>query len=145
MANVRVLRQPALECQAQVDAFYARNGAQGRARPGDLFFCAYVGDELVGCVRYCVEFQTPMLRTMMIDEKYRRTGLGKQILEEFAKFLDENLIHNVYALPYTHLESFYSEIGFKRVDPDFAPDFLYQRLTAYNGPGDVKMICMKRN
>jgi N-acetylglutamate synthase-like GNAT family acetyltransferase len=144
MSKVTILQQPALECQDDVNQLLERNGSGGRARPADLFFTAYVGSKLVGCVRYCVEFQTPLLRTMMIDEEYRRQSIGQQLMDECVRFFDTNNIRNVYILPYVHLEDFYRKVGFKRVDAEFAPDFLFQRLSAYNGPMGIKMICMKR-
>jgi N-acetylglutamate synthase-like GNAT family acetyltransferase len=144
MPKITILQQPALECQDDVNNLLERNGSSGRARPTDLFFTAYLDSKLVGCVRYCVEFQTPLLRTMMVDEKHRGQAIGKKLIDECIQYLDKNGIRNVYILPYVHLENFYRKVGFQKVDAEFAPDFLFQRLSAYNGPTGIKMICMKR-
>lgn len=131
------------EVASLVDSFYELNGSSGRARSGDLFFLAMVGGGLIGCVRYCVENETPMLRTMRVHQDYRRQGVGRALLTCFAAYLDARGVRNVYCLPYPHLEDFYGMIGFIRVSPDDAPEFLQQRLRAYD-PGGTQYICMKR-
>jgi N-acetylglutamate synthase-like GNAT family acetyltransferase len=129
------------EAAKLVDPFYERFGFSGRARGTDTFFLAMKDDELVGAVRYCVEENIPMLRTMMIHPDYRRQGVGQMLLAEFARFLDARGIRNVYCLPYSHLAVFYSSIGF--VGADDVPELLKERMRAYATTGE-KTICMKR-
>ena len=126
-----------------VDPLFERNGSRARAREDDLFFLAMIENSLAGCVRYCVESGTPMLRSMMVDEQQRRMGIGLKLLQEFAAYLDRNQIQNVYCLPYAHLETFYARAGFLRVHPGEAPAFLQERLQDYTWTG-TRCICMRR-
>jgi N-acetylglutamate synthase-like GNAT family acetyltransferase len=129
--------------QALVDEFYIKNGSQGRTRLGDTFFLAKNQNELIGCVRFCVENKTPLLRTMMIAPEFRRQGVGLRLLKKFAEYLDENKIKNTYCLPYSHLAEFYGMIGFQKVGSDQIPRFLKARMESYELSGSQN-ICMRR-
>ncbi|HET9218337.1 MAG TPA: GNAT family N-acetyltransferase [Terriglobia bacterium] len=67
-----------------VDPFYEKNGRRRCARDEDLFFVAIDDGQVLGCVRYCVEADTPMLRTMMVDAAHRRRGIGLRLLPKQA-------------------------------------------------------------
>lgn len=131
------------EVRALVDPFYESHGSQGRARDSDVFFLATLGSHLLGCVRFCVEENTPLLRTMMVAEAHRRSGVGRRLLLRFAEYLDQREIHNTFCLPYAHLESFYGLIGFERVADKDRPRFLTERMKLYDRVGG-KFICMRR-
>jgi N-acetylglutamate synthase-like GNAT family acetyltransferase len=126
-----------------VDAFYERNGSSARARPDDIFLLAMMDETLIGCVRYCIENNTPMLRTMRVDTNHQRRGVGLALLAGFAEYLDGRNIRNVFCLPYSHLEEFYGRIGFVRVSLNSTPPFLQERLHGYD-PTGTHYLCMKR-
>lgn len=122
-----------------LDAFYKAHGSPSTARPGDLFFIAYADNEIVGCVRYCVEFDTAMLRTMRVANSFQKQGIGSLLLKTFAKYLDQNKIKNVFCLPYTHLEKFYGSVGFELAPEKTVPEFLIQRSLEYKNRGTVTL------
>lgn len=132
------------DAKSAIDEFYKNNGSKGTARKEDLFFVAYSDNKIVGCVRYCVEEGTSMLRTMYVDSSCRQQGVGRILLEAFAKYLDKNKIGNVFCLPYTHLENFYGIINFKVVAPKEVPQFLIDRSIAYAKAG-THTIYMRRS
>lgn len=142
--KIRLVKSPGAEAAAFVDKFYAENGGLAKARPGDLFFLAYSDQEILGSVRYCVEEGTPMLRSMMVHRDWRGQGLGQQLLEEFAAYLDIESIRKVYCLPFAHLEAFYAKAGFVRAHHDEVPKFLQTRMIEYNTK-PKKVICMRRD
>ena len=127
-----------------VDGFYEKHGSQSRARDPDLFFLAMSGQNLIGCVRYCTENATPLLRSMMIAENHRRKGIGARLLQAFCEFLDQNDIHNVFCLPYGHLGEFYTRMGFIQTAPESTPLFLAERLRDYSTSGK-SYLCMRRS
>lgn len=143
MESIRIEQVTAGKLKNVIDEFYARNGSKGTARNDDLFFIAFLNDQVVGCVRFCVEEGTPLLRTMYIDESMRQKGVGKRLLLEFGKYLDLNNIENVYCLPYVHLESFYGTIGFKIADSATVPQFLIDRSNEYL-KNNTRTLFMKR-
>lgn len=135
---------PGTSAKVLVDPFYEKMGKSHRAREEDLFFVAFENQEILGTVRYCVEKNTSVLRSMFVHIDYQKRGIGKKILLEFEKYLIKNKISNTYCLPYPHLEGFYSLVGFKKIDPNDGPVFLKERMARYSDELNVKTILMKR-
>jgi N-acetylglutamate synthase-like GNAT family acetyltransferase len=140
MENLEIHLQAGREAAGLVDLFYASNGSSGRARSDDLFFLPIREEKLIGCVRYCVEHETPMLRTVQVHLDHRRQGVGRALLHRFAAYLDNHGDRNVFCLPYSHLENFYGLIGFARVSRNDAPGFLQERLSAYDPDGSATSV-----
>jgi adenylate kinase family enzyme/N-acetylglutamate synthase-like GNAT family acetyltransferase len=125
-----------------VDTFYENSGRSARARPGDVLLVAIdEGGEILGCVRYCVEEGTPMLRSMLVAERARKRGVGAALLAQFDSFLREQKVAGIYCVPFTHLESFYASIGFKRVEN--GPKFLLARLDEYRHAGQSALLMFR--
>lgn len=143
MNPVRVELVPGREIKMAIDEFYKKNGSKATANDEDLFFVAFSATQIIGCVRYCLEENTPMLRTMYVDSSFRKKGIGRLLLQNFKKYLDENEIHNVFCLPFPHLQKFYGEIGFEVVVSRSVPTFLVHRATTYATNGTMT-IYMRR-
>lgn len=141
--SVKVELLPGMVARFLVDPLYEAGGAKARARNDDLFFLALLEKQPLGCVRFCVEEKTPLLRSMMVAEAYRGRGVGEKLLAAFRAFLDREGVRDTFCLPYAHLESLYGKIGFVKVDAAETPPFLLLRLAEYNR-GEKRMICMKR-
>ncbi len=144
--EIRAVKWP--ESAKIVDPFYASQGASHEAREADLFFVASRGDEILGTVRYCEEFGTAMLRSMMIAESDRRAGVGRMLLQAFENHLKALGEPEAFCLPYSHLVGFYGLIGFELiVDESLAPPFLQERLADYRAKYTAfgkKYVCMRR-
>ena len=136
--EIQILR--GTDARSIVDPFYERNEKSPCARDEDLFFIAMENATPLGCVRFCVESGTPMLRTMRVDSEHRRRGIGSRLLQAFAEYLDANSIHDVFCLPYSHLDAFYGSVGFERVLPEDAPPFLQERIRAYDPTGALYLV-----
>lgn len=132
------------ELKNSIDSFYASHGSKAKARLDDIYFLACHLEDIVGAVRFCIEEETPMLRTMLVDLNYRKLGIGTELLEAFENFLVEKSISNIYCLPYPHLEKFYAQIGFYKIGIATAPKFLEHRAKLYLERNEI-VICMKRN
>lgn len=141
--SVRVEIIPGSIGKTHIDRFYLAQASKSLARDTDTFFVAVLGDELIGAVRYCIENETPMLRSMMIHEDYRRRSIGRRLLRKFEDYLDARDIHDVYCLPYSHLVRFYAKIGFQLVPEVEVPPFLRERLREYRKTGK-DFVCMMR-
>lgn len=131
------------EFKSKIDAFYARYGMSARARDTDLFFLAFNQEEVIGSVRFCIEEDVAVLRSMMIADFARAKGLGFRLLQEFQAHLNSNKTVEAYCLPYAHLEKFYGKIGFKKIADDEAPKFLQERAVDYRAKGETTIL-MKR-
>lgn len=135
------------DAAALVNPLYEKNGSTSRAREGDQFFLILHEGECVACVRYCVEEGTSLLRSMLVDEKHRRQGMGQKLLGEFVVYLDQNQIRDVFCIPYAHLESFYGKAGFQRIEATEIPTFLAKRMENYSLKGQAQgktFLCMRR-
>lgn len=141
--TIKIKIKPGSEVSQLVDAFCLKNGSQGKARDTDLFFLAYQNENLVGCVRFCWEENTAMLRTMMVDESVRQQRIGSALLAAFENYLVENKIKNTYCIPYSHLDKFYGKIGFQIIPEEKVPPFLIERLQTYRAKGKT-FFCMRR-
>ena len=141
---ISIARVIGKEARRQVDTFYSADGRQTRARDDDLFFLAQLGGKLVGSVRYCVEFGTPLLRGMLIHPDHRAQGIGRQMLTAFAEYLDSQNIRGVFCVPYDYLEEFYGQIGFRQVERGGMPTFLQERMDEYNRKPQ-RVIVMRRD
>jgi len=112
---------------------------QGIARD-DTVWIAEASGEPIGIVRIAPEFGVLVLRGMRVAEPWRRRGLGTQMLRVVDTWVDGR---DCYCVPYSHLPSFYGQIGFKEITRESAPPFLAARLNDYQQRG-LKVILMAR-
>ncbi|QDK38048.1 GNAT family N-acetyltransferase [Bdellovibrio sp. NC01] len=143
--TVRIQLIPGSEAASIVDPFYEQEGKTHRARPSDLFFAAFIEDKIVGVCRFCVEENTPLLRSMIVQESLRAQKIGAKILESFAEYLKHNNIKETYCIPYGHLGNFYGLIDFKVVRETDAPAFLQDRIQEYRKISDKTFMIMRRD
>ncbi len=128
-----------------VDPFYEQEGKSHRARNSDLFFAAFIDSTIVGVCRFCVEENTPMLRSMIVQTSLQSKKIGSKILEHFAEYLEKNNFRPTYCIPYDHLEKFYGHIGFKVIKEEDAPVFLQERIQGYRERNPEAFMIMRRD
>lgn len=133
------------EAALVVDPFYEQEGKNHRAGRSDLFFVAFIDSKVVGVCRFCIEENTPMLRSMIVHGPMRSQKIGAKILKSFARYLDENNFRSIYCIPYAHLGNFYGSIGFKIIQEKEAPVFLQERLQNYRNTYPEKFMLMRRD
>lgn len=144
-SEVRIQLIPGSEAVAIVDPFYEQEGKTHRARNSDLFFAAFFENSIVGVCRFCIEENTPLLRSMIVHAPLRAQKIGAKILESFAQYLDDNKIGPTYCLPYDHLGNFYGHIGFKVIKEEDAPAFLQERIQGYRERNSEAFMIMRRD
>lgn len=144
LSRIAFKKASGLEVTSQVNAFLEKNGGHGASRDSDLFFLAMLDGTVVGSVRFCIEESTPMLRTMMIEEDFRKLGVGSKLLKLFQEYLDANSIRDTFCVPYSHLRAFYSKIGFEPCDESTAPPFLKERIVGYRARNPEKHYALMK-
>jgi N-acetylglutamate synthase-like GNAT family acetyltransferase len=142
---VRIQLIPGSKAAPIVDPFFEKEGKSYRARDIDLFFTAFIENTIVGACRFCIEENTPLLRSMIIHAPLRSQKIGAKILESFARYLDENKFGPTYCLPYDHLGNFYGLIGFKIIKDEEAPEFLEERVQRYRKDSSDAYMVMRRD
>ena len=125
---------------SQIASFYLACGYDGGVSEADTVLVAYDGTELAGAVRLCPDSEVIVLRGMQVLPRFQRQGIGSRLLAACVSHFGP---HAVFCLPWVHLESFYASVGFARINPDAAPDFLSQRYSLYVARG-LKVIVMER-
>ena len=116
------------ERRAEVADFYRTEWPDKTPDPSDRVFIAEVDGRLVGAVRRCEEAGFCVLRSMRVTTELQRRGIGRRLLQEFARALGER---DCYLLGYSHLEGFYGSVGFARIPMTEVPPHLRQRLQRY--------------
>ncbi|OFZ29214.1 MAG: hypothetical protein A2622_14335 [Bdellovibrionales bacterium RIFCSPHIGHO2_01_FULL_40_29] len=142
---VRIQLITGSEAASTVDPFYEQEGKSHRARKSDLFFAAFIENTIVGVCRFCIEENTPLLRSMIIHAPLRSQKIGAKILENFAQYLDKNNFRPTYCIPYDHLGNFYGLIGFKIINEEDAPAFLRERIQTYRKNTSDTFMFMRRD
>jgi N-acetylglutamate synthase-like GNAT family acetyltransferase len=144
-SGLRIDLIPGNEAAAIVDPFYEQEGKTHRARSSDLFFAAFMENSIVGVCRFCIEEDTPLLRSMIVQSNLRSHKIGSKILQSFAKYLGTNGLGPTYCIPYDHLGDFYGQIGFKIIREEDAPLFLQERIQTYRKNNPEKFMLMRRD
>lgn len=104
---------------------------------------ARIREEIIGVVRICSENGILVLRGMQIKPEFQRQSVGSRMLGEIRKILEDQ---DCFAIPYGHLEKFYGQIGFKKIDVQKVPDFLQKQIVKYREKHpDRSFILMKKS
>lgn len=124
----------------RIESFYRQRNYNG-IKPQDTIFIVQVNNRLVGAVRICLEENVLVLRGMQIFPAFQRQGIGTKLLQMCDRYLNRQ---TCYCLPFSHLEQFYKQIGFEKVNLADVPSFLRARHNKYLGRG-LDVIAMSRS
>ena len=117
---------------ADVRSFYDICGYTGPVNPDDDMIIAFSKSEIVGVVRLVNEHNVPILRGMNIREDFQRQGIGSRMLKAFDRLIVAKKLQPVYLICGTHLESYYGQVLFKKVESfQLIPAFLVERMKGY--------------
>ncbi len=122
-----------------IRAFYGRWTTKS-ILPSQRFVIAKAGQSIIGAVRLCQEDGHVIVRTMQIDDRYHRQGIGTRMLATLEPLLEPA---PSYCLPYVHLPAFYSKIGFQIIPVEQAPPHLQARYHLGTTQG-IQMLVMHR-
>lgn len=126
---------------ARVQSFYLSVGYGGGIHPSDRLLVSSTNKLIVAAVRLCTECGTLVLRGMYVAEERRGLGIGSRLLESASGLIGKS---ECWCLPYAHLTSFYSRIGFHVCEGKTIPPFLAARWERYT-TGGKKVVVMKRS
>ena len=115
-----------------IKLFYSLCGYTGQVNPDDDMVIAFNGPDIVGVMRLVYEQGVFILRGMNIREDLQRRGIGSRMLEEFNRLIDAKEVAVTYCLCGAHLESYYGQIRFEKVENfESVPAFLVERMRGY--------------
>ena len=108
-----------------VQEFYSSIGYLKNIREEDRIIGALSQDRIIGAVRIAMEDDVFVLRGMQIGLNFQRQGIGTRMLNVVNSLIEQNIC---WCIPYEWLESFYNQIGFKKIQEEHAPLFLQKRI-----------------
>jgi N-acetylglutamate synthase-like GNAT family acetyltransferase len=85
------------------------------------------GGAVIAAVRLAPGHGTLELRTMVVDRRRQRTGVGSRLLARAARAIGDR---ECYCICWSYLEGFYGQVGFVRVDASTLPEFLRERFAS---------------
>jgi GNAT superfamily N-acetyltransferase len=97
-------------------------------------------DNIVASVKVERSLGISILRGMYIASHYQGKGLGTKLIKHIKPILNET---TAYCMPFEHLECFYRQIGFKKVNLNRYPEFLKASYLGYEAQG-YQIIPMMR-
>ena len=124
-----------------LNAFYVAQGYHSDWSVIERAFVAMVNNNFVGSVKVERSNGISILRGMYISNDFQGDKLGTRLIKYIEPILNETVS---YCMPFSHLDKFYAQIGFKKVNLNLFPDFLQQRYVGYENKG-YKIIPMMRN
>ena len=138
-ATIRLAAVDELDAVAHL---YHATGYPGRANADDRTLVALIEAAIVGVVRLCCEHGVMVLRGMRVADSHQGRGIGTALLRELEPLLANQ---DCYCLPFSHLERFYSSIGFEVLQDRLVPAFLAERAARYRSKGEAISSMVRRN
>lgn len=115
-----------------IKRFLKENGFRAQAAKTDVIYTVRLNQTLIGALRLCHYSDSWLLRSMCIKESYRRMGIGLQLLLSIHSDLESK---QCYCFSYQHLESFYHNAGFRRIDYHQATAIIHEMFCNYINQG----------
>lgn len=124
---------------------FLKQHKEPKAGKGDLNFCLESNDRIIACARLIATEKTNhfWLRGVFVEESFRRQGLGNKLMEQIhLNQIEQAHKLIIYAFPLSHLDQFYSDLGYQHCDPQLLPDNLKTRYESAR-TANKGWLCMK--
>jgi N-acetylglutamate synthase-like GNAT family acetyltransferase len=115
-----------------VQRFYKSHYPATKPKKNELVIVARRSGDICAVVRFRPIEQFQLLTGMVVNEQYRRQGIGHQLLN----YCQQDMISNqVYCFAFTWLASFYQQHDFRTIDIEQLPNSLYILFQRYQNSG----------
>lgn len=95
-----------------VNRFYKSQGDKSKAKRGEVVIAVYHGDLLAAVMRLLAKTEGwYLMRSVCVANDLRAKGIGSFIVEKGLESIDVN---GCYCFALSHLDGFYSRLGFQR-------------------------------
>lgn len=112
--------------------FYKQHYPSTKPKSDELSIVAYSGLSMVAVVRFRSIAEYRLLTGMAVDDSKRGEGIGSQLLNYC---LNEILAANDFCFSYSHLQHFYEQANFKKIDIEELPNDLKTLFLRYSQNG----------
>jgi amino-acid N-acetyltransferase len=89
------------------------------------FFAAYLNGRIIGSVGLQIMDSVALLRSMVVEDRYRNLQLGKQLYEKVMELAVERQIQEIFLIT-TTAQAYFAEKGFEVIARDQVPDLVQQ-------------------
>ena len=97
-------------------------------------FIATHSDKIVGSVKVESSSGISILRGMYISSNFQCEKLGTKLIKFIEPILNKTVS---YCMPFSHLERFYAQIGYRKVSLNTYPEYLRHRYVTYENDGYI--------
>ena len=108
---------------------FLKQHKEAKASKGDLNYWLTNEQGIIACARllHTENEDVFWLRGVYVDVRYRKQGLGSQLINAIHATLSPK--QRIIAFPLGHLQTFYGQLGYKDIEPERLPENLQQRFT----------------
>ena len=118
--------------------FFKANGHKGKARGDErVFVLRDDNDAIKAALRACPRESGFLLRSVQVDCRDYRQGLGQLLVSETVKQLQPV---SCWCYPHSHLQTFYEKNGFSLIDENKAPEEIRQPFIRYRQQGQTLLL-----
>ncbi len=112
--------------------FYKQHYPSSKPKSDELSIAAYDDLSMVAVVRFRPVAQYRLLTGMAVCETSRGKGIGSQLLHYCEK---EIMAKNDFCFSYAHLQNFYEQVNFRKIDVEKLPSELRTLFLRYSQSG----------
>ena len=121
-----------------VNQFYKRVYKKGLASKDERVFI--LKEKAIICSARLKKLNKQLLLTgVACAPEFRGQGYASQLINKLLLLQEQP----VYCFPYTHLQPFYSRLGFVQADSQSAPEIISQKFYAYSKNRDLLLMVYK--
>ncbi len=106
------------------------------------FIVIVQGTKIIGTVGLEPYGECGLLRSLVVEDKYRGRGLGRELVMKMTGHAKEKNIKQLYLLTLT-ADRFFEKEGFERIKRESMPETI-QNTTEFTSICPVSSVCMKK-
>jgi len=84
------------------------------------FYCVKKKRSVIGIIGVEIYYRSALLRSLAVDEKYYKNGIGKNLVTFIEKFCTDKGVKTLFLLT-TTAESYFSKLKYKTIDRAILP------------------------
>ncbi len=115
-----------------LNAFYVEQGYHSDWSKVEMAFVAMENNKIIASVKVERSHGFSILRGMYISREFQGRKIGTKLIKYIEPILNETIS---YCMPFAHLDTFYSQVGFEKVNLNLYPKYLRKRYIGYQESG----------
>jgi len=122
------------DIRKDLNHFYLKQGYHSNWSQNERAFIATQDDEIIGGVKVENLEGVSILRGMYVANNFQGNQVGTKLIKHIEPILNKTIS---YCMPFSHLEKFYAQIGFRKTSLKTYPKYLQERYVGYENEGYI--------